>query len=128
MLIGIVVGILLVLLLAWAAEEDVLAETVVTLLIVGGVVSCNRSEWYQEGERQRDAERAAQAKADATPHVIREADGCKVYTFKAAEKWHYFTRCPNNTTTESHHDEQQGSGKQRKTVDVAETVVTENVK
>jgi len=50
------------------------------------------------------AQAAATARAEATPHVIREADGCKVYTFKSGDLYHYFTRCPNSqTTTEAYH-------------------------
>ena len=53
-----------------------------------GLYSCQQSEWWQAGERAI-AERERQ---EATPHVVREADGCKVYAFKAQERYHYFTR------------------------------------
>lgn len=126
MVIGFIIGIVIALILLWANGEGALPETVLTLALVIGVVSCNRSEWYQEGERQRDAEQAAKDKAEATPRVIREADGCKVYTFKAGGHWHYYTRCASSTVTESHRTESTGSGKTRKDVDVVETISQSN--
>lgn len=76
---------------------------------------------YQGTTPEHMAEIAAEQKATAdaelreqTPHVIREADGCKVYAFKSGDRYHFFTRCPDSkTTTESSWDECQGSGKTR---------------
>lgn len=63
-----------------------------------GVYSCNQSEWYQDTVRRTEKYNAAQA----TPHVVKEADGCKVYAFVSEGRMHYFTRCPNSSTvTES---------------------------
>ncbi|HVM91357.1 MAG TPA: hypothetical protein VMT67_01025 [Terriglobales bacterium] len=82
-----------------------------------GVKKCTDTEWYQEGERQT----AAQEAAERQPHVIREADGCKVYAFKANDSLHYFTRCSNSTVaTERNWREQQG----KRTVDKRETITT----
>ncbi|MBD1412871.1 MULTISPECIES: hypothetical protein [Burkholderia] len=63
---------------------------------VFGVYSCANSDWYRESERAE----AARRHAEETPHVIREADGCKVYAFKSGENWHFFTRCGSTVTTE----------------------------
>lgn len=52
-------------------------------------------EWQ---ERTRKAELDAQRAA--IPHVIREADGCKVYAF-TTDREHYFTRCGSTVTTET---------------------------
>lgn len=78
---------------------------IVVLLIGWGMVSCVQSDWNQKRER----EAAAQRRAEETPHVIREFDGCKVYTFKAGERWHYFTRCPGSPTkTDSTYEVRHG--------------------
>ncbi|WP_186035346.1 hypothetical protein [Burkholderia gladioli] len=67
----------------------------------------------------------AQAAADAKPHIIREADGCKVYAFRADGNWHYFTRCPDGTvTTERNWTESRRQGKQTITEHKSETIVT----
>lgn len=65
---------------------------------------------------QSSDDRAAIAKKRADeleqrkiPHVIREADGCKVYSFYANNSDHYFTRCENSTTsTERNYTVQRG--------------------
>jgi hypothetical protein len=88
-------------------------------LTVFGMHSCFNSEWMKDVERRQ----AAQAKADATPHVIREADGCKVYAFKSGD-WHYFTRCDSTVTTERHYQVREGKTTKEKT----ETIVTEGNK
>lgn len=88
----------------------------IVFAIVWAMVSCNQSDWYQEKQRSEDAQRAAQWKSDSTPHVVREADGCKVYAFKSApgERFTYFTRCSNSqTSTETSWEECRQSGKQR---------------
>jgi hypothetical protein len=40
---------------------------------------CFFSDWAKHDMEQRQA----QERADSTPHVIREADGCKVYAFRS---------------------------------------------
>jgi hypothetical protein len=53
-----------------------------------------------------EAAKAARRRAEETPHVVREADGCKVYAFLSGDRYHYFTRCPDSkTTTEASWDE-----------------------
>ena len=84
------------------------------VLIIGKQVY-NRydPEWIAENaaeERARYEERVRQE----TPHVVREADGCKVYAFKSGDRWHFFTRCPNSTTnTDTAYEVCTGSGKTR---------------
>ncbi|WP_157654163.1 hypothetical protein [Burkholderia ubonensis] len=79
-------------------KKDTLVALGMTTLAILGVAKCTNSDWYQESERRRKAdERAA-----ATPHVIREADNCKVYAWKdngGTGTTHYFTKCPNATVT-----------------------------
>lgn len=78
--------------------RDAIALVLVCGLAFFGVKSCSESEWHKNSEK----ERIAAARARATPHVIREADGCKVYAFHDGDRDHYFTRCPDSkTTTES---------------------------
>lgn len=122
-IILVVVGCLLAILLMWAASEKVLGEALFALALIGGVIGCNQTDWWQDHVKTEAIADAARAKAEATPHVIREADGCKVYAFKAGEKWHYFTRCPATTTTERHYNEPCGKNCNR---DAQETIVTEN--
>lgn len=122
--IGIIAGFALLALLYWALVNDCLGFICFCLAIVIGVSSCNRSDWYAEHSRKVEIENARTEAYNATPHVIREADGCKVYTFEAGDKWHYFTRCQANTVTESHHNESCGKNK---TCDVAESITVEMV-
>lgn len=77
---------------------------------IGGTYLTKISDSYQ----QQEHERAKRERRESIPHVIREADGCKVYAFLAAERYHYFTRCPNErTTTDSSWEECRQSGKVR---------------
>ena len=89
-------------------------------IVIFGIVKCNDSDWYQASER----ERREKERADSTPHVIREADGCKVYAFNngAGSQWHYFTKCGSTVSTERHYTESCGKNctKQK-----SETIVTE---
>lgn len=86
---------------------------------VFGVSSCQNSEWYKRDER----ERAEKERREQTPHVIREADGCKVYAFKSGDRYHYFTRCKNSkTSTESSWEECRQSGKTRTCETKTETI------
>lgn len=70
--------------------------------------------------------RAAQERErrEKTPHVIREADGCKVYAWKGGDgKYHYFTRCPNSqTSTTRSYTECTGTGKTRSCREKSETI------
>jgi hypothetical protein len=85
--------------------------------VIFGITSCEQSKWYQDSEKSR----REQERLDATPHVIREADGCKVYAFKSGDNWHYFTRCADGTvTTERNYSERHG----KTTVHKSETIVT----
>jgi hypothetical protein len=86
-------------------------------VLVVGISSCTNSQWYRDGQAQE----AAQDAADRQPRVIREVDGCKVYAFKSGH-WHYFTRCPLETTTEGNRTVR--SGKTSRTE--SETITTQN--
>lgn len=85
------------------------------------VYGCTESDWA----KREEAARLAQERADATPHVIREADGCKVYAFKSGDNWHYFTRCGTTVTTERNWVESHQQGKQTITEHKSETIVTD---
>ena len=54
-----------------------------------------------EESAAKEAKKAAELLARQTPHVIREADGCKVYEFERGGRAHFFTRCPATTDTET---------------------------
>jgi hypothetical protein len=85
-------------------------------LVIFGMVKCSQWDDSRPSTIAARAAEAAQAKAEATPHVIREADGCKVYAFKAGDRYHYFTRCPgSSTTTESSWTERHGKSSVTKT-------------
>ena len=73
-------------------------------------------------EEQR-IENARKQKARETPHVIREADGCKVYRFESGARWHYFTRCPETTQTETTWNEYCGKGCNK---EMSSTMTTKN--
>ena len=95
---------------------DWIKSTLFVCAVVGlplfGLYSCQQSEWSQAGKRAI-AERERQ---EATPHVVREADGCKVYAFKHGgdrDRYHYFTRCGSTTTTSSSWEPCNTSGKVR---------------
>lgn len=83
--------------------------------------------WYnRDTPEQAAAKEAAEAAARVvreTPHVIREADGCKVYEFEAQGRNHYFTRCPATTSTERNYT--VSCGKNCTTVK-QETIITDN--
>jgi len=102
-----------------------MSETIGWLVFIAvvsfGITSCNNSEWWQSGERARAATDAANAK----PHVIRSADGCKVYAFHAGGADHFFTRCENTTMTQRKWTE--GCGKNC-TKHLTEEITTENAK
>lgn len=87
---------------------------------VWGIVSCQNSDWAKENERLN---RERQKRLE-TPHVIREADGCKVYAWKSGEHFHYFTRCPNaTTTTDRTFEDCHNSGKHRSCQTKTESIV-----
>jgi hypothetical protein len=93
--------------------SDYLTLAAILALSAGLVYGCTMSDWA----KREEAERHAQERADATPHVIREADGCKVYAWKG-DGWHYFTKCPNSTVqTDRHYTEQCGKGCTRNKVE-----------
>jgi hypothetical protein len=83
-----------------------------------GIYSCGESNWYKTQERERDAREAA----ERTPHVIREADGCKVYAFKAGDATHFFTRCGDKVTTDRNYTTNCGKSC---TKHLTETIVTD---
>lgn len=84
--------------------------TLLTLLLfwlIGNTIySCNFDDEAIAERKAKEEQKAAQRRANETPHVIREADGCKVYTFLSGDRYHYFTRCPDGkTVTDSSWDE-----------------------
>ena len=97
-----------------------LLSVVVCLALMFGVIkACRNTDSY----KAEQAEEARQAAADAKPHVIREADGCKVYAFKAGERFHYFTRCPDaKTSTDTNYEVCTQSGKTRTCKPQTETI------
>ena len=77
------------------------------------------------------AAEAARVKAtdeyEKTPHIVREADGCKVYAFKSGDRWHYFTRCPDSrTVTDTAYEQCTGSGKTRSCKELHDSIEVTN--
>lgn len=70
----------------------------------------------------RDAERAkaeeAQRIAEITPRRLSEKDGCTVYTFKPQDRWLYFTRCGNETTTQNEWTVRSGKTTRTETMEI----------
>ena len=119
--IAIILFCTILLMLGGFLQKEWICTIAIIIGIITGVTSCNQSEWNQQSNRE-----AAQREAkEAQPHVIREADGCKVYAFKSGERWHYFTKCGSNTTTESSYNVSCGKNCSKTEV---ETIVTENKK
>ncbi len=99
--------------------KDLIAVVTVVALAIFGAKSCAESEWFQRKKQEADElQRSRQ-----TPHVIREADGCKVYAFESGGRFHYFTRCPESrTTTESTWEECRMVGKVQTCDQKSETI------
>jgi len=94
---GFILGVAVVLFFIFAAcDWNFCALVCFCVALVVGVNACTDTEWYKE-DQKRDAEARRQA---ATPHVIREFDGCKVYAF-TTDREHYFTRCGSTVSTET---------------------------
>ena len=99
------------------------------LVVISLVGGCVYRGVFSDAAKQEIARDREKARVDATPHVIREADGCKVYAFKDGDKWHYFARCINGTvTTERNWTESRQQGKQTITEHKSETIVTNGAK
>jgi hypothetical protein len=94
-------------------------EIIIWVIVTGGVLfgmhSCDNSDWHKQHEKELQQTRIR----NETPHVVREVDGCKVYAFMIDDRYHYFTRCKAETTTESDHVEQCGKNCQK--------VITESI-
>ena len=124
----ILVGVIASAIIYAAWKCAALADLAVIFLIAVGIASCNQSDWYQEGLKEDAMLLAKQAQYDATPRVVREVDGCKVYTFKGNGNWHFFTKCGEKTTTDTTHTYECGTPKNRKTCTKIESITMENVK
>lgn len=121
-IVFVVVAVIAALLWAYSlANQNVSIDVCTILFVVAagcGITSCATSGWKAESDKRAEA----QAAADMQPRVIREVDGCKVYAFKSGDRWHYFTRCADQTTTESSYDVR--SGKTTRTE--VESITTKN--
>lgn len=81
----------------WAAMRWVF-WIAICIGVVTGIAKCHNSEWNQgriAAEERADAERRV-------PRVFSKSpDGCTVYQFHNGDRYQYFTRCPNASTTTS---------------------------
>lgn len=96
-----------------------------TLIIIG--IGWSMWHWRdtpEESAAKEARERAARLVRE-TPHVIREAGGCQVYAFERSGREHYFTRCPETTSTETNWTESCGKNCRSHKQD---TIVTPNKK
>lgn len=100
------------------------------LLLSLTLLYCSYNESTPETIKERQAARikaAEEQKARGTPRVISETDGCKVYAFESAGKWHYFTRCQgSNTSTNTTHTKCDQSGKIRTCNDYTTSIETKD--
>ncbi len=128
-----VVGAVLVIcigLLAWSCNEYAIS---LFFFAIGGYwLWCAHDNTTPETKAVKAAEEKARKDErvrQETPHVVREADGCKVYAFKSRDRWHYFTRCPNATTvTDTAYEECTGSGKNRTCKELHSSIENEVMK
>lgn len=97
------------------------------------LISFGMGIWgYHEADPQTSINRAEKARQDAEirrqqeiPHVVREADGCKVYAFLSGDRWHYFTRCPDaRTVTDTAYEHCTGAGKSRSCKELHDSIET----
>lgn len=72
------------------------------VLALFGLYKCQNSEFAEENRKIQAAQEI--------PHVIREADGCKVYEFKSNGNNHYFTRCGETVSTDRDYTKSCGKG------------------
>lgn len=87
---------------------------------------------FHDADPQTAKERAEKEKArqeyearEMQPRVIREVDGCKVYTFKSDGRYHYFTRCPgDHVVTDTSYEKCTGAGKTRSCKEVHDSIET----
>jgi hypothetical protein len=124
----IVVGMIAAIVIYASWKTEMLIELVVCSLIAVGITSCHQSDWYQDSMKEDAIRDARQAQYEATPRVVREVDGCKVYTFKGNGNWHFFTKCGEKTTTDTTQTYECGTPKARKTCSKIESITMENVK
>lgn len=109
-------------------EDDGPFWATILLIMAGGAFLWAYHEADPATEAARQAERKAaqeQEQQDMQPRVVREVDGCKVYAFKSMDRWHYFTKCPDaSTTTDTAYEECTGSGKTRRCYEKHDTIET----
>lgn len=121
-----VVAVLVAFLLYWL-EHHFWGTVLLGVAVISTVTYCEtrpeRIAWRKaKVEAEVEAERRARI-----PHVIREADGCKVYAFTAGSKEHYFTRCAGMVTTDRNYEVKKSCGKNcTKTEQHTETIVTKD--
>lgn len=100
--VGVSVGMLVFSDYDWWRATIGLATIVLSIVLP--IYSCSESPDYIKREVLDKAAEVERKK----PHVIREVDGCKIYTFHAGDRWHYFTRCADRVTTDSTYDVRSG--------------------
>lgn len=115
-------------LLAWDGPnaDGILFGVILAVAGGAGTYHYTHTPAYLAQEARERAEAQAQEARESTPHVIREADGCKVYEFKSGGRFHFFTRCPSYTTTQRNYEECHQSGKTKHCEVKSEVVNTTN--
>lgn len=104
--------------------KSIITLVVVVFAIVALIVSCSTSDWYLKDMQEKKERQLIME----TPHIIREADGCKVYEFIADGSTHYFTRCLDGATSiERTYEECRQIGKTRSCDQKSEIIKTEGV-
>lgn len=123
----VLILLVLVTVLAVALMCDYPDSGTFTIWIVLVCIPWSMWHWRETPQESavRLAREAAERKARETPHVIREADGCKVYAFHKGDREHFFTRCPAATDTETTWSESCGKNCRK---EMSDHIVQENGK
>ena len=84
--------------LAWYVTDDVTPAGFFT-----GLVICVFLVWLLFGKepdfiKAARIEQSERDRLNQIPHVVRELDGCKTYRVMIDMRWHYYTRCSDQTT------------------------------
>lgn len=97
-------------------DKPALTFTAFIALLGFFVAALEHTSWAEESHRKK----ADEDRREAIPHIIREADGCKVYAFKT-DREHYFTRCGSTVSTETNYTVTCGKNCRREESDVIAT-------
>lgn len=98
---------------------------ILVAILIAGFWAISEYEHSPDRVAQR-AKEAAQHEANKVPRVVsKSADGCTVYTFNPGDRWRYFTRCGDQTTTDNNYTVSRTSGKTTTTETVEDSITSQ---